>query len=306
MDTMKNEVMVKEINQLKEDRKAVILAHFYQNNEIQEIADFIGDSLELSRKAAETRAKVIVFCGVKFMAETAKILSPDKTVLLPTWDAGCPLADTIDKDALLSLKRENPGAPVVCYVNSSAEVKSLSDYCCTSSNAINVVRHIPQERIIFVPDHNLGDYVAKHVPEKKLILWEGCCIIHDRVTSRNVEEVKKLHPQVPILVHPECRPEVLTKADFVGSTSQILRYARESSAPALFIGTEMGILYRLRQENPDKKFHFLASGLFCPNMKKTKLEDVYQALAQMKNQICIAEEIRSKALASLNRMLKII
>lgn len=301
---MKNELLLKKIKLLKKAANAVILAHLYQEDEIQEVADFTGDSLELSRKAAETKAQVIVFCGVKFMAETAKILSPDKTVLLPAKDAGCPLADTIDSERLSKLRSANPGVPVVCYVNTSAEIKAHSDYCCTSSNAVNLIKHIPQNRIIFIPDQNLGSYVAKKVPEKELILWEGSCITHHRVTARHVDKVKKLHPQVPILVHPECRPEVIEKADFVGSTSQILQYARKSSAATLIIGTEMGVLYRLRKENPHKNFYLLAPGLFCPNMKKTKLEDVYQSLANMKNQISVTEEIRIKALSALNRMLE--
>lgn len=301
---MDKKQLIERIRILKEERKAVILAHLYQVEEIQEIADFTGDSLELSRKAAATEAQTIVFCGVRFMAETAKILSPAKTVLLPALDAGCPMADMIEAEDVLKLKEENPQAAVVCYVNSSAEVKAVSDFCCTSSNAINLVRNIPEKEIIFIPDGNLGSFVAKHVPEKKIILWKGFCLTHQRVTEKDFEDVKKIYPDVPILVHPECRPEISAKADFVGSTSHILQYARESRAEKLIIGTEMGILYRLQQESPDKKFFMLSPHLICPNMKKTRLEDVYFVLQEMKNQIQVEVEMREKAVTALNKMLK--
>lgn len=292
------------INRLREQKKAVILSHLYQVEEIQEIADFTGDSLELSRKAAETEAEVIVFCGVRFMAETAKILSPDKTVLLPAMDAGCPMADMIAAEDVLMLKKENPRAAVVCYVNSSAEVKAASDYCCTSSNAVNLVRNIPEKEIIFIPDKNLGNFVAGQVPEKKIILWKGFCLTHHRVTEKDVEDVRKTYPDAPVLVHPECRPEVVGKADFAGSTSQILKYAGESLAEKLIIGTEMGITYRLKKENPYKRFFMLSPQLICPNMKKTRLEDVYDVLQGMRNQIQVDDAVRRKAITALDRMLK--
>lgn len=298
--------LAEEIKKLRVQRKAIVLAHLYQVEEIQKIADFTGDSLELSRKAAETDAETIVFCGVRFMAETAKILSPDKTVLLPVIDAGCPMADMIEAEDVFKLKEENPQAAVVCYVNSSAEVKAVSDYCCTSSNVVNLVRNIPEKEIIFIPDGNLGSFAAKHVPEKKLILWKGFCPIHDRISEKDIENIRKAYPDTPILVHPECRPEVIEKVDFVGSTSHILKYARESSADNFIIGTEMGILYRLEQENPDKKFLLLSPHLSCLNMKKTRLEDVYAVLKEMKNQIQVEAEIRGKAVTALNKMLKFI
>ncbi|KJS82065.1 MAG: quinolinate synthetase [Peptococcaceae bacterium BICA1-8] len=296
--------LTEEIKRLREQRKAVILAHLYQVEEIQDIADFTGDSLELSRKAAETEAQAIVFCGVRFMAETAKILSPDKTVLLPVMDAGCPMADMIAAEDVIKLKKENPQAAVVCYINSSVEVKAVSDYCCTSSNAINLIRNIPEKEIIFIPDKNLGSFVAKHVPEKKIILWDGFCVTHHRVTEKDIEDVRKKYPEAPILVHPECRPEVIGKADFVGSTSHILKYTRESRAEDLIIGTEMGILYRLQQESPNKKFFMLSPHLICPNMKKTRLEDVYNVLTEMRNQIKVDAVIREKAVTALDKMLK--
>lgn len=296
--------MIEEIRDLKEKRKAVILAHLYQNDEIQEIADFTGDSLELSIKAADTDADIIVFCGVKFMAETAKILSPEKTVLLPTPKAGCSLADMITGDMVLSLKEHYPGAAVVCYVNSSAEVKAVSDYCCTSSNAVKLVRNIPENEIIFIPDNNLGSYVAKQVPEKRIILWNGHCPIHDQVTVTELDYIKGKYPKAPVLVHPECRQEVCQEADFVGSTSAILKYARESSFPTYIIGTEKGILYRLQKENPEKSFIMLSPNLLCSDMKLTTIADVYDVLSNMKNEITVDNKTRVKAVNALNNMLK--
>ncbi|QNB46531.1 quinolinate synthase NadA [Thermanaerosceptrum fracticalcis] len=300
---MEKKHLIEEINKLKDKRKAIILAHLYQVDEVQEIADYSGDSLELSKKAAETEAQIIVFCGVKFMAETAKILSPAKTVLLPALDAGCPMAEMVEREDVIKLKENNPHAAVVCYVNSSAEVKAVSDYCCTSANAIRLVKNIPEEEIIFIPDRNLGSYVAKHVPEKKMILWDGFCNTHHRIMEQDIEKIKELNLDVPILVHPECKPEVLAKADFVGSTSQILKYARESLSQNLVVGTEMGILYRLKKENPDKNIYLLSPKLVCSNMKKTRLEDIYNVLDTLENQIEVDAEVRRKALLALNRML---
>lgn len=300
---MEKQLLVTEINRLKKERDAVILAHLYQNDEIQEIADFTGDSLELSRKAADTEAKTIVFCGVHFMAETAKILSPEKNVLLPVLDAGCPMADMINKEDVLFLKKKYPKAAVVCYVNSSAEVKAASDYCCTSSNAVKLVKNIPEQEIIFIPDQNLGYYVAQQVSEKKIHFWEGYCVTHHFVMKEDAREVRALYPDALILVHPECRPDVLSIADFVGSTSQIIKYARKTEVKNIIIGTEKGILYRLKQENPAKNFLLLSPKLICPNMKKTRLEDVYTVLKDMTNQIEVDNQVREKALVSLDRML---
>ncbi len=297
--------IIKEIKRLKRDKNAVILAHNYQIPEVQDIADYVGDSLGLSKRAAETDADIIVFCGVYFMAESAKILSPNKKVLLPVLDAGCPMADMIEGEQLRAFKKEYPNVPVVCYVNSSAEVKSESDICCTSSNAVKVVRSLDSERIIFVPDQNLGNYVSEKVPEKDIISWEGFCITHHRVQPREIDLIREQRKKTKILVHPECRPEVLRKADFIGSTSQIMEYVRNCNEKDFIIGTEMGILHTLRKENPEKKFYLLSPSLVCLNMKKTSLEDVYNALVNEKNEIIVDENIRKKAYISLEGMLKL-
>jgi len=296
---------VDRINDLKKKRRAIILAHNYQLPEIQDIADFVGDSLGLSQQAAKTDAEVIVFCGVDFMAETAALLSPDKKVLLPAPDAGCPLAETITPEELRAKKREHPEAAVVCYINSSAAVKAESDICCTSSNALRVVESLPQEEILFVPDANLGQWVASQT-KKKIILWDGCCITHHRVKPEDVEQVRCSHPDGIVLVHPECRPEVAALADYVGSTEGILKFARQSPAKKFIIGTEMGILHRLQRENPDKTFYLLSPGLVCPNMKRTaSLAMVEAVLRDMSNQVTVPEEIRDRALAAVERMLAV-
>ncbi|MGI6034594.1 MAG: quinolinate synthase NadA [Limnochordia bacterium] len=296
---------VDRIRDLKKQRQAIILAHNYQLPEIQDTADFVGDSLGLSQQAAKTDAKVIVFCGVDFMAETAALLSPDKKVLLPAPDAGCPLAETITAEDLRAKKREHPKAAVVCYINSSAAVKAESDICCTSSNALRVVESLPQEEILFVPDANLGQWVASQT-SKKIILWDGCCITHHRVNTEDVKRVRHLHPDGLLLVHPECRPEVAALADFVGSTAGILKFAQQSKAKKFIIGTEMGILHRIQQENPDKTFYLLSPGLVCPNMKRTaSLAMVEAVLRDMSNQVTVPDEIRGRALAAVERMLSV-
>jgi len=297
---------VDKIKKLREKRKAVILAHLYQPPEIQDIADYAGDSLELSRKASETDAEVIVFCGVTFMAETAKILSPEKTVLLPVLQAGCLLADLIKPEDVAKMKKDYPAAAVVCYVNTSAAVKAQSDYCCTSSNAVKVVTAIPEKEIIFIPDRNLGSYVAKQVPDKNIILWKGRCPIHDSITAREITAARDNYPDAEILVHPECRPEVVEKADFIGSTSQIINYAKKSKTSTLIIGTEQGVLCKLKKENPQKEFKLLSpEKLLCQDMKKTRLEDVFNVLNELKNEIHIDDNIREKAALSLDRMLSV-
>lgn len=302
---MDTRLMVEKIAKLKKEKNAIILAHNYQIPEVQDIADYVGDSLGLSKKAAETDANIIVFCGVHFMAESAKILSPNKKVLLPVLDAGCPMADMIDGEQLKSFKKEYPDIPVVCYVNSSAEVKSVSDICCTSSNAVKVVKSIESDKILFVPDQNLGNYISKQVPEKEIIPWKGFCITHHRVIPDEIDKVKSTLGKIKILVHPECRPSLVEKADFVGSTSQIIEFVRESKDKEFVIGTEMGILHTLKKENPEKKFYLLSPSLICFNMKKTSLKDVYIALKDEKNEIVVDEEIREKAYKSLEKMLSI-
>jgi quinolinate synthetase complex, A subunit len=294
----------KKIRELKEQRDAVIVAHNYQIDDIQDIADLVGDSYALSKFCANNKHKVIVFCGVHFMAESAKILSPEKTVLLPEIDAGCPMADMVTGESLREFKKKHPGAVVVCYINSSAEVKAESDICCTSSNAINIVKSIPEKDIIFVPDQNLGSFVAQQVPDKNIILWAGFCPTHHRITKDEVLKVKELHPDALLLVHPECRREVVELADYAGSTKQIIDYANKSDAQKMIIGTEVGVLYKLRKDNPDKTFYLLSQGLTCPNMKKTKLESVYTSLKDMKYQIELDKEVMDKARTCLDRMLQ--
>lgn len=293
------------IEVLKKQRNAVIVAHSYQNDEVQEIADIVGDSFALSRFCASSSYDVIVFCGVHFMAESAKLLSPDKTVLLPEKDAGCPMADMVTAEALREAKKKYPNAAVVCYINSTAEVKAECDICCTSSNALQVIRSLEQKDILFVPDCNLGSYVAKQVPEKNIILWKGFCTTHHRVRRDDVIKVRELHPDAVLLVHPECRPEVVELADYVGSTKQIIEYASSSDKSKFIIGTEMGVLYKMKKDNPEKQFYLLSTGLVCPNMKKTTLRSVYEALRDMKNNIVLDETISERARIPLDRMLQI-
>lgn len=239
------------------------------------------------------------------MAESAKILSPDKTVLLPVRDAGCPMADMVTASGLREMKARYPDAAVVCYVNSSAEVKAESDICCTSSNALKVVESLENKQVIFVPDKNLGSYVASKVRDKEIILWKGFCITHKRVRVEEVQKIRQLHPDAKILMHPECEPEVLKLADFIGSTSEIIRYAGEIPEKNIIIGTEEGVLHLLKKRNPDKNFYLLSTGLICANMKKTRLEDVHKSLLHMQHQIHVDETVRLKAMKALERMLEI-
>jgi len=294
--------LVKRITDLKKQRNAVILAHSYERPEVQDIADYVGDSLELSRLAAKTDADVIVFCSVHFMAETAKILSPQKRVLLPAAEAGCPLADMITPDQLREAKAQHPGAAVVAYVNCSAEIKALSDYCCTSANALQVVENVPEKDILFVPDQHLGRWVQKH-SAKNLILWNGCCPTHQRMKVKDILDCKAQHPGAEVVVHPEASEDICNMADAVLSTSQMLRYCQQSQSTTFIIGTEMGLLHRLRKTMPEKTFVQPSKSLLCPNMKMTQLEDVYDALKEMKHEIEIPEEIRVAAMRSLDAMM---
>ncbi len=297
--------IVSEIKRLKKEKNAVILAHNYQIPEIQDIADIVGDSLRLSQEAAKTDADIIVFCGVHFMAESAKILSPDKKVLLPAIDAGCPMADMITAESLRDYKDKNPNATVVCYVNSSAEVKAECDVCCTSSNALKIVESLDSEQILFAPDKNLGSYINDQLKDKQMELWNGFCITHERVREEEIKLIKNKKAGVQVVVHPECNPLVVQHADFVGSTSQILEHIRTSEDKEFIIGTEMGILHTLRKENLYKKFTLLSPALICYNMKKTSLEDVYHVLKTEENEIIVEESVRQKAFTSLNRMLEL-
>ena len=300
-----SEAVKQQIKELLKERNAVLLAHNYMRDEVQEIADITGDSLALSIEASRTDADVIVFCGVHFMAESAAILSPDKKVLLPRPDAGCPMADMVTVEALEMLKSRHPGVPVVTYVNSSAEVKAHSDICCTSANAIEVVRSLRENELIFVPDRNLGRWISRFVPEKKFIFWEGFCPTHERMTVEAVLQKKAEHPDALFICHPESAPEVSALADHVCSTNGMYDYCRTSPASTFIIGTEAGILYKLRLESPDKEFILASPALFCPNMKLTSLEDVLISLQTMTPVVSVPEEIRLKAKRALDRMLTI-
>jgi len=322
------ESIVDKILQLKEKKNAIILAHNYQREEVQDIADYTGDSLELSRTAASTDADVIIFCGVNFMAESASILSPDKTVLLPVLEACCPMADMITVSGkrntrtqfpgfkyedgykypvdftLRDIKELHPGVPVVTYVNTTADVKAESDICCTSANSIKIVESLDSDKVICVPDRNLSAWIAKN-SSKKVIAWDGFCHVHDRVTADDVSKAREEHPEAVVIAHPECRMEVLEKSDHVTSTSGMIRYAGSSDATEFIIGTETGLLYNLRKENPGKSFYPLRQDMVCPNMKKTTLKSVLNALETTTHEIKVPEEIRIPAKRSLDRMLEI-
>ena len=297
--------MVSKIQSLRKERDAIILAHNYQPSEVQEIADIVGDSFALSRAAAKIDKQVIVFCGVHFMAESAKILSPEKTVLLPAPDAGCPLADCITPQALSQMKAEHPEAAVVCYINTSASVKAESDVCCTSSNAVKIVSSLDCGEVLFVPDSNLGAYVAARVPDKRIIRWPGHCIVHSRITVQDVMAAKAALPGAKLLMHPEVSPEAVAYADFIGSTAAIIKYARESKDQEFIIGTEMGILESLKGSNPSKRFYLLNQRLLCVNMKKTTLTQICRCLENMDGEVTVDEETRLKAYSCLKKMMEI-
>lgn len=297
-----NTDLVNKINRLKEQRNAVILSHNYQRPEVQDIGDFVGDSLELSRKAAGTDAAVIVFCGVHFMAETASILCPGKTVLLPDAESGCPMADMITADALVRKKQEMPGVHVVCYVNSSAAVKAESEICCTSANAVRVVEGVGPGEILFVPDQYLGHYVSTQTG-RHMELWPGFCPTHVKIKPEDILSNKQRYPGSVALVHPECRPEVTAVADHVLSTGGMLKFAKQTDAEVLIIGTEVGILHRLEKENPGKTFIPANARALCPNMKKITLEKVLWALEDMQPEVKVPEDIRRRAKTAVDRML---
>jgi quinolinate synthase len=312
----------------KEKKRAIILSHNYQRDEVQDIADFVGDSLELSRIAATRDCEMIVFCGVRFMAESASILSPHKTVLLPEEDALCPMADMIQVDSprpvwnrfpgfdnppayvfpadysLRDIKKKYPGVPVVAYVNTTADVKAESDICCTSANVVKVIESLPGDQVICIPDKNLSMWAAKNT-RKKVIAWDGYCNIHERVSAEDVRRARAEHPKALVLAHPECRIEVLEMADHVTSTSGMLRYAHASSAREFVVGTEIGLLYRLRKENPEKAFYPLRKDMICPNMKKTTLKSIVRAFQENTYVVKVPEKIRMLAKRALDRMLEI-
>jgi quinolinate synthase len=294
------------IARLKKERSAVILVHNYQLPEVQDVADYRGDSLELSRIAAKTDAKVIVFCGVHFMAETASILSPDKRVIMPDKDAGCPMANMITAQQLKDLKEKHPRATVVGYVNTSAQVKAELDVCCTSTNAVTVVNALKDSpEIIFVPDKYLADFVAKKTG-RKLIIWNGFCPTHIKILPQDIEREKKFHPKAKVIVHPECLPEVISLADAALSTSQMCKFAKETEAREVIVGTEVGLIYRLKKDNPAKEFYPASEAAVCPNMKRTTQEKILWALEELKEEVRVSDEIRRRARKAIDKMLEII
>lgn len=304
MKNTKNTDISSRIEELKKKHNAVLIAHNYQIGEVQDVADFVGDSLELSQKAAQIESDIIVFCGVHFMAETAAILSPEKTVLLPEKDAGCPMADMITASDMREWKKRYPGRKIVCYVNTTAEVKAEGDICCTSSNAVEVVESLDGDEILFVPDKNLAAYVARHT-NKKIIPWDGYCYVHNNIHVKDIEEKRRLHPDAEVWVHPESRPEVIDIADKVFSTGKMVKEAGETKKNKIILGTEAGMTYRLKKENPDKEFYPAKDLSFCFNMKKIDLNKVLKSLEDLKYKVEVPSEIRKKALGSIEKMIQI-
>lgn len=293
------------IEQLKREKNAVILAHYYVPEEVQEIADYVGDSFYLSRIASQAEAETIVFCGVSFMGESAKILSPNKTVLMPDETADCPMAHMASIERIQELREQYPDLAVVCYINSTAELKCHADVCVTSSNAVKIVRALPNQHIFFIPDENLGRFVAKQVPEKQFLFNDGYCHVHADIGAAQVQAVKEAHPEAPFLVHPECRPDVLAMADYIGSTSEIIDYAAASEAKEFIIGTELGVLFELKNQNPDKVFYSAGSAQCCPNMKKITREKICHVLEHGDHEIHITDKLRRQARLPLERMLEL-
>ena len=297
--------IIKKINKIKQEKNAVIIAHCYQNIEVDEVADFVGDSLSLSQQAAKTDADIIIFAGVYFMAETAKILSPEKKVILPRLEAGCLMADMINAEELRAFKKQYPGSPVVCYVNSTAEIKAESDICCTSANAVKVVQSLPDKRILFVPDRGLGTYVASQLPDKEIICYSGYCPTHMRIRPEDILEKQGKYPEAEILVHPECHTSVINLADFIGSTSGIMKRVKESSAKTFIIATEKGVVDRLQRDYPEKTFILASDKAICENMKWITLEDILISIETEQPEITVDKHIAEKAFGSIDRMLKI-
>lgn len=297
--------IIQKINKLKKEKNAIVLAHTYQNIEIDEVADFSGDSLYLSRQAAAANADIIVFAGVYFMAETAKILSPDKTVLLPNLSAGCAMADKINAAQLREFKKNHPGLPVVCYVNSTAEVKAESDICCTSANALNVVKSLNAKEVLFVPDKHLGAYAQSQIEGVKVITYPGFCPVHHAITVDDIKDKKLLYPDAKVMVHPECPDAVTQTADFVGSTTAIIKAVKQSKAQEFIIVTEKGVVQRLERDCPDKKFVLINEKAVCETMKLLHLEDILRSLENNEYEIKVDETIAARALKSIDRMISI-
>lgn len=297
--------LIERINKLKKEKNAIILAHSYQNIEIDTVADYVGDSLYLSQKAKETNADIIVFAGVYFMAQTAKIISPEKKVLLPNLQAGCLMADMIDSQQMQEFKKKYPNIPVVCYINSTAEVKAQCDICCTSSNAVEIVKSLNAPKVLFVPDANLGKYVETQVNGTEVITYAGCCPVHDNVTVENILNIRKEYPNAKVLIHPECRPEVSSLGDYIGSTSGIIEYVKNSSDSQFVIVTEKGVADRLRRDYPEKEFILISNKMLCESMKLTTLEEILYSLEKEVNEINLDESVRMSSANCIERMLKV-
>lgn len=294
--------IITEIKRLKEEKNALILAHLYQRQEIQEIADIVGDSYFLSKKAMESSSELIVFCGVRFMAESAKILSPNKKILLPASEARCPMADMALTERLIDLKNAHPKAKIISYINTNLDIKALSDVCVTSSSALKIMNNIEEEEIIFLPDRNLGEYIGEHFPNKKFILYQGFCPTHERVEANDIITLKNEYPDFEVIVHPECNKPVRNLADFIGSTSELIDYSADSKCNGFIVVTEEGVLYQMKTKSPNKTFIPLKNPMICPNMKMTTLEDLYNCILNESNEIIIDEDDRLKAHKALENM----
>ena len=292
------------ITELKKKKNAIILAHNYQIPEVQDIADILGDSLDLAKKATKTNAENIIFCGVDFMAESAKILNPDKNVIIPDIDAKCPMAYMVDTKKLMSLKKKHPKAEVVSYINTTAETKTISDICCTSSNGVKVVKSLSSKKIIFVPDRNLGSYIKRFISDKEIIIWPGMCPTHHQISKNQINKLKKEHPNAEILVHPECRPEIIDIADHAFSTNGMVNHVKKSENMEFIIGTEKDMCYRLKKENPDKEFYPIKTAI-CPNMKKITLEKILNSLISLEPKIRLSDDVIKKARKPLQGMMNI-
>ena len=292
------------INDLKKKKNAIILAHNYQIPEVQDIADMLGDSLDLAKKATKTDAENIIFCGVDFMAESAKILNPDKNVIIPDIDAKCPMACMVDTQELMNLKKTHPDAEIVSYINTTAETKTISDICCTSSNGVKVVKSLSSKKIIFVPDRNLGNYIQRFISDKEIIIWPGMCPTHHQINADQIIKLKKKHPAAEILVHPECRPEIIDISDYAFSTNGMVNHVKKSEKKEFIIGTEKDMCYRLKNEKPDKEFYPIKTAI-CPNMKKINLEKVLNSLISLEPKIKLSDEIIKKARKPLQRMMNV-
>jgi len=302
--TIVNTKILSEIEILKKEHNAIILAHNYQIPEVQDVADLLGDSLDLAKKAKKTDAENIIFCGVDFMAESAKILNPNKTVIIPDKNAHCPMAAMVKKEDLIKIKNKNPDAKVVAYINTTADIKAISDICCTSSNGVKVVKSLSSKKIIFIPDQNLGAYVKRFLPEKEMIIWPGYCATHHNIHKEHINKLKQKHPEAEVLVHPECRPEIIDLADHAFSTNGMVNYAKKTDTKEFIIGTEKDICYRLKNENPDKQFYPIKSAI-CQNMKKINLEKILNSLKNLEPKIELSDEIMKNAKKPLQKMMDI-